>query len=59
MREKNEALARMSSSPDAARKRKPTDLARARTELENIQSGHLPRSPTPSVGEMLKRGVTW
>ncbi len=53
-RKVNESLVRMAASPDAARKRKEADLARARQRLEHIKEAIAQGMLTPTTKTMLE-----
>src|SRR5205807_5949094 len=53
-RKVNEALARRADPPSVTRKRKEAELAKARTQLENIKAAILEGIRTPSTKEMLE-----
>ncbi len=55
-RKVNEALARRADPPNEARKRRESELAKARTQLENIKTAILEGIQTPSTREMLEAG---
>ena len=53
-RKVNEALARRANPPGATRKRKETELAKARIQLENVKAAILEGIRTQSTEEMLE-----